>query len=185
MECQACTTCSSEPVFSAMSTAARRANSASSEPSVASRIFVGKMFIYLPFPIFREPHRLVARPSRAWATRHRLLIRRTAYERAHEVTHREDARDPVHVHHHYVLKTSLSHRLGCLAQGPVRSREGPARGKMVGHALGVGILSRCDRVEDLARADHPGGASCLGGLNHRRTDASLAHLSGRLSQRVL
>src|SRR5215216_650943 len=47
---------------------------------------------------------------------------------------------------------------------------------MVVHALGVGILSRCDRVEDLARADHPGGVPFLGGLDHRRTDASLAHL---------
>src|SRR5215218_6410371 len=37
-----CTTCSSESVASAKSTALRAASSASSEPSVASRIFVGK-----------------------------------------------------------------------------------------------------------------------------------------------
>src|ERR671911_544484 len=47
-----CTTCNAESVFSAMSTALRAANSASSEPSVASRILVGKMLIAsLSFPV--------------------------------------------------------------------------------------------------------------------------------------
>jgi hypothetical protein len=38
-------TCSSEPVLSARSTAVRAAKIASLEPSVARRIFVGKMLI--------------------------------------------------------------------------------------------------------------------------------------------
>src|SRR5215217_4731627 len=47
-----CTTCNSESVFWASSTALRAARSASSEPSVASRILVGKMFIAsLSFPV--------------------------------------------------------------------------------------------------------------------------------------
>src|SRR5918999_594140 len=47
-----CTTCSSESVFSAMSTALRVASSASSEPSVASRILVGKtLIVTLSFPV--------------------------------------------------------------------------------------------------------------------------------------
>src|SRR5215213_7703237 len=47
-----CTTCSSESVASAKSTALRAASSASSEPSVASRILVGKMLIVtLSFPV--------------------------------------------------------------------------------------------------------------------------------------
>src|SRR5215217_2600961 len=39
------TTCSSEPVFSHSSTAASAARDASSEPSIASTTFVGKMLI--------------------------------------------------------------------------------------------------------------------------------------------
>src|ERR671920_2300538 len=47
-----CTTCNSESVFWASSTALRAARSASSEPSVASRILVGKMLIAsLSFPV--------------------------------------------------------------------------------------------------------------------------------------
>src|ERR671913_992339 len=47
-----CTTCSSESVFSAKSTALRAASSASLEPSVASRILVGKMLLAtLSFPV--------------------------------------------------------------------------------------------------------------------------------------
>src|SRR5215208_5655774 len=47
-----CTTCNSESVASARSTALRAASSASSEPSVASRILVGKMLIAaLSFPV--------------------------------------------------------------------------------------------------------------------------------------
>src|SRR5918993_124176 len=47
-----CTTCNSESVASANSTALRAASSASSEPSVASRILVGKMLIAtLSFPV--------------------------------------------------------------------------------------------------------------------------------------
>src|SRR5215213_10664107 len=47
-----CTTCSSESVASAKSTDVRAASSASSEPSVASRILVGKMLIVtLSFPV--------------------------------------------------------------------------------------------------------------------------------------
>src|ERR671911_972757 len=41
-------TCSSEPVLSARSTAVRAAKYASLEPSVASRIFVGKILIWSP-----------------------------------------------------------------------------------------------------------------------------------------
>src|SRR5829696_8201908 len=47
-----CTRCSSEWVTSAKSIALRAASSASSEPSVASRILVGKMLIAsLSFPV--------------------------------------------------------------------------------------------------------------------------------------
>src|SRR5215210_7367967 len=47
-----CTTCSLESVASANSTALIAASSASSEPSVASRILVGKMLIAtLSFPV--------------------------------------------------------------------------------------------------------------------------------------
>jgi hypothetical protein len=43
------TTCNSEPVFWASSIDALAANFASSEPSVASKIFVGKMLISFSF----------------------------------------------------------------------------------------------------------------------------------------
>src|SRR5918998_4031957 len=47
-----CTTCNSEWVASAKSTALRAASSACSEPSVASRILVGKVLIVtLSFPV--------------------------------------------------------------------------------------------------------------------------------------
>src|SRR5215212_3270043 len=47
-----CTTCNSESVFWASSTALRAGRSASSEPSVACRILVGKMLIAsLSFPV--------------------------------------------------------------------------------------------------------------------------------------
>src|ERR687886_1885665 len=42
----ACTTCNSEPVLPARSTAALAAKAASSEPSMASKIFAGKTLIY-------------------------------------------------------------------------------------------------------------------------------------------
>src|SRR5215217_6037097 len=85
-------------------------------PSAMSCSSYGPWLSLLPSKKFPQKPLLATCPAQlSLATGHRLLIRRTAYERAHEVTHREDARDPVHVHHHYVLKTSLGHRLGRLA----------------------------------------------------------------------
>src|SRR5215203_6206116 len=52
-----CTTCSSEWVASAKSTALKAASSASSEPSVASRILVGKVLIAILSFLIGTPSR--------------------------------------------------------------------------------------------------------------------------------
>ena len=55
MSCQTCTTCSSEPPFLERSAAARAARAASSEPSVARRILLGKPLNLLPPAVFDLP----------------------------------------------------------------------------------------------------------------------------------
>jgi hypothetical protein len=53
MNSKARITCSPEPLLFARSMAARAARAASSEPSVASSILVGKSFIFSSVPVYK------------------------------------------------------------------------------------------------------------------------------------
>src|SRR5439155_15752690 len=69
-------------------------------------------------------------------------------------------------------------------QRPVRRREDEVRREVPADLLGVGVLTRPDRLHEVALGDDPGPRR-VRIQHHRGADLALGHEAGGLAQRVL